>query len=391
MEVKYPKTLNKLPITFMSLGVFLLPFFAYAAPFSLSPKVIDIKGRVREISHHGITVKNNTEALRNIFVWVVDVDQAKGDLSDKDMSGANQNDVVTSPARWIDIPRSNEVLPKEEQTIPLQIQIPGQAKPGIYHVSVKFASGETQSAAMKCKECTEEVSLNIEVTEDIREKLQLYAFTTAKDVFLNPKADFTFSVENTGNKAVVPNGKIRIFNNIGKEVGLIDVNGEGKQIDPKSKELLAATWAAGGKFGKYKAMLDVSYGQRGTMQDVVYFWVIPWTKLFGFMFTLLLGGIIIMLFIRTRTLAQPAYARSYSEPTPTEKNDELVMTPRLEKKTAFEKKPVRLDDVLLQSKTRTLTEVNLPPRTRTVPPQDFSVALETKKATPTEYHIVRLK
>ncbi len=374
------------------LGFFLLPLISFAANIDVSPKVVDVKGRAREISHYGITIKNNTQALLSTFVWAVDVDQAKGDLSKVDMSGINSNSVTSSPSKWIEISRSIQVLPKEEQTVPLQIQIPSQVKPGIYHVSLKFSTGETQNAAMACNECISDVSVNIEVTEDVREKLQLYSFSSVKNIFIKPKADFQFSVENTGNRTVVPNGKIRIFDNSGKEVGLIDVNVEGKQIEPKAKDLLAASWAAKGKFGKYKALLDVSYGQRGTMQDVVYFWIIPWARLFSFAVTILAVMIITVLFIRSRALARPEYVYNNEyeddevDDEPIVNNTELVS--RIGQKNT-NNKAVKLSSDF-RAKSLGLTEVNIPSRTRTVPPS-MSVQLSEKNKVRSEEHVVRLK
>lgn len=375
------------------LGFFLLPIFAFASNIEVSPKVIDVKGRSREISHHAITIKNKSSAVLSLFVWAIDIDQAKGAMSDSDMSGVNANSIAASPSRWIEVSRSISVLPKEEQSIPLQLQIPAQTKPGMYHVSLRLSTGETQNIAMDCSECTEEISLNIEVTEDIREKLQLYSFASAKNIFINPKADFNFSVENTGNKTVVPSGKIRIFDNSGKEVGLIDVNTEGKQIEPKAKDLLAASWAAKGKFGKYKALLDVSYGQRGTMQDVVYFWVVPWTKLFTFIFTLFLVMIITMLFIRSKSMSRPSYAYEVYEEN--SENEETPVKPYtrdviLRKNELNRNNAVRLNDSILQSHSNNLTEVNIPARTRTVPP-NMSIHIEQKKIQTDENHIVRLR
>lgn len=380
------------------------PVIAFAVDIEVSPRVIDIKGRPREISHYSITLKNLQNNITPTYAWAVDVDQAKGAVSADDMSGVNSNVKATSPSRWFEVSRSNTILPKEEQSIPLQVQIPNDAKPGIYHSVLKFSYGTTQSEAASCLHCIQDVQLNVEVTEDIREKLQLYSFAAIKNVFVKPKADFNFSVENTGNRTVVPNGKIRIFDNSGKEVGLIDVNTEGKQIEPKGKDMLAASWAANGKFGKYKAMLDVSYGQRGTMQDVVYFWVIPWTRLFSFVITLAAVLIIAMLFARGKAMAiKPQYAYN---PNFVEEEDEEEIVEEAMREIVIPKKdikmvsripskanrPTRLDDSLMQSRSSMncgLTEVNIPPRTRTVPPNS-SIRLEERKRTPSEEHIVRL-
>jgi hypothetical protein len=389
------------PLIALLFGCFVLPFFASASGFEVTPKVIDVKGKVREISHHNITLKATGPGVSTLFVWVVDVDQMKGDLSRGDMSGLNANSLNSSPSRWIEIPRSINLLPKEEQTVPFQMQIPAGAKPGDYHVALKFASGQTQFEALKCESCTEQVLMNIEVTEDIREKLQLFSFTAAKNIFVNPSADFSFSVENTGNRALVPNGKIRIFDNTGKEVGLVDVNADGKQVEPKGKELLAASWAAGGHFGKYKAMLDMSYGQRGTMQDVVYFWVIPWSKMLGFGLTIAVLMVLLVLFARGRDLARPQYAYAEAEEekqaanAPTQEEYEEVAEigestfARIARRLRGDSH--RLEDVIEESVVNGLTEVNIPARVRTVPPAHYSVQLEQKVRVIPPDHIIRLR
>jgi hypothetical protein len=373
---------------------------ASAAAFDVTPKVIDAKGKAREISHHNITLQATGSGVSTIFVWVVDVDQMKGDLSTGDMSGLNANPLDSSPSRWIEIPRSINLLPKEEQSVPFQMQIPAQAKPGNYHVAIKFASGQTQFEAEKCESCTQQVLLNIEVSEDIREKLQLFSFAAAKNIFVNPTANFSFAVENTGNRTLVPNGKIRIFDNTGKEVGLVDINADGKEVAPKGREQLAATWAAGGHFGKYKAMLDMSYGQRGTMQDVVYFWVIPWSKLLGFGLTLVVLMVFFMLFARGRDLARRssyAYAEVEEEVPPTQQSpaedDTQEQTESMFARIArrLRGNGHRLEDVIEESTIRGLTEVNIPARVRTVPPAHYSVQLEQKVRVVPEDHIVRLR
>lgn len=81
--------------------------------------------------------------------------------------------------------------------MPLQLQIPGQTKPGIYHIVLKFSSAESQNSAMACVECIQDVAVNIEVTEDIREKIATIFFCSIKKCICCSKADFSFSVENT--------------------------------------------------------------------------------------------------------------------------------------------------------------------------------------------------
>lgn len=321
MRLSSISTLAATAVFFFGMTI-LLPVFASKAEaatyFNVSPKVVNVKSKAREIDNLNLTLKNTSGAVLPIYVTLVDIDPEKGKML---ASGADT--LAATPSRWFEIARTQELLPHEEQSTILRLSVPGQAKSGTYNVLMRLST----DASGKCADCAEEIPVTIDVADDVREVMQLSSFSVAKDVFMGGSADFNLRVENTGNRALAPTGKIRIFDKRGEEVGAVDVNASAKSVDPKAQDMLAASWAADGHFGRYKALLDVSYGQRGIMQDTVYFWVIPWGRLMGMFATIVivLGFGVVM--VRGRSMAgaytgalggeyyDAAYDDSYEEPS----------------------------------------------------------------------------
>jgi hypothetical protein len=161
--------------------------------------------------------------------------------------------------------------------------------------------------------------LNVEVVDDAKERLQLGNFTADSSVVTGTSASFSYLLENVGNRQIEPRGAIRIFNRKGEEVGSIPLNAEGEEITPENKKQLAAVWSAEGRFGKYKAFLDLEYGenQLASVQDTVYFWVFPWKEVMVALMGVGLLAVVGTFIIHMRTVARPAlhHASSASEVT----------------------------------------------------------------------------
>jgi hypothetical protein len=278
---------------------------AAAAEFTALPAIIDAKGKAREIIHQTITVENTSDRLLDIYPWVADLDAATGATGKTDLGGGSPYDGrATSISRWIEVTRGViSLLPDEKREIPVLIQIDLGARPAIYHGAIRFSMGPNRDAAEKNIAETAEVLVNIEVLEDKNIRLQLSSFAAVKNMFTGGLASFDYALENIGNRGVVPAGKVRIYDRSGQEVATVDVNADAKSIAPSKKELLAASWAADGRFGRYKALLDVSYGDRGTLQDTVFFWVLPWQKVAGLFAALVVACVVVAVLLHSRSMA----------------------------------------------------------------------------------------
>jgi hypothetical protein len=226
-----------------------------------------------------MTVVNTTKHLVTIYPWVTDVDAKEGESGTTDLAGTREKALGESLSRWIEITRGSiDLLPGEQKEVPITVQINLNAKPGLYHAVIHASAGPDRPTAEALSAETVDIAVNIEVLDDVNERLELASFVPTKGVFGDGQASFEYSIKNIGNRGEVPRGKIRIYDKGGREIASVDANEDGTRLEPSAKELISSVWASGGTFGKYKAMLDLEYGQRGTLQDTVFFWVVPWKK-----------------------------------------------------------------------------------------------------------------
>ncbi len=296
---------SKFAIALLLFSLFLpvTPVFAETL-FTATPMVIDGKGKVREILRYSLSLTNTTSHLISVYPWVNDVDDSVGETGTSDMAGSQNKDISESLSRWLEVTRASiDMLPGEHKDIPVMIQINLRAKPGHYHAKIHLAQGGDRASAEANKAGTTDVAVNIEVLEDINERVQLGTFTPDKTIFAGDEASFKYSLDNIGNRGVIPHGKIRIYDRDGQEVATFDANQGGQKIEPLGKAQLASVWASGGSFGRYKAMLDIEYGTRGTIQDTVFFWVVPWKKVVGMFLSLIILCVIIAIGLHSKAQA----------------------------------------------------------------------------------------
>jgi hypothetical protein len=283
---------------------FAFPQFTLAATtdFTVTPVVLDGKGKQREILNYKMTVTNTTNHLVSIYPWVTDVDASIGATGESDLAGTYGKDLSVSLAKWIEVTRGVvDLLPGEHREIPIMVQVHLNAKPGIYHAVIHLSHGANRREAEANTNATNDVLINIEVLDDINERLELNMFAPEKNYFSGDSATFSYRIANIGNRGLVPHGKIHIYDRRGEEVAVIDANQEGKRLDPNAKEMIGSVWAAGDNFGRYKAMLDLQYGNRGTIQDTVFFWIIPWKKMLSMFSMLAMVCAIIAIVLHSRS------------------------------------------------------------------------------------------
>ncbi len=286
-------------------GISGIPRFAFAETlFTATPMVIDGKGKVREILRYSVSLTNTTNHLISVYPWVNDVDDSVGETGSSDLAGSKDKDISESLSRWLEVTRASiDMLPGEHKDVPIMIQINLSAKPGHYHAKIHLSAGGDRASAEANKAGTTDIAVNIEVLEDINERVQLGTFTPDKTIFAGDEASFKYSLDNIGNRGVIPHGKIRIYDRDGQEVATFDANQAGQKIEPLGKAQLASVWASDGSFGRYKAMLDLEYGARGTIQDTVFFWVVPWKKVVGMFLSLIIFCVIIAIGLHSKAQA----------------------------------------------------------------------------------------
>jgi len=277
-----------------------LPYVTHAeAPrdMQVSPAVIDEKAKQRDIIKESITLTNTGSRLLNLFPAVEDVNVQNGDQTFAYAENSTQRG--DSLANWIELSRGViELQPGETKTVPFVIHVNLNAAPGEYHAAVTFTDGGTRDETAN-KNPDGVAQVNVEVQADIKEDLQVLKFTTDRVVFNGDDVLFKYQIVNNGNQALSPSGDIRIFDRRGEEVATIDVNKDGKSVSPSQTAQLASVWGAVQGFGQYKAIITVNYGtaQTASVQDTVFFWVIPWKQLLGlFTVTIIALGVLALYF-----------------------------------------------------------------------------------------------
>jgi hypothetical protein len=289
--------------------------------FSVSPVVANEKVKPRDIIKKELVLTNNTQQRIDLYITVENIDPTDGTQA---FVAPGSSDLSTSLANWVEITRGMIKLgPGESRKVPYLIHVNLAAQPGSYFARI----GITKGAARAYTEgLTDDAALilNVEVLDDAHERLSLGGFTSDSSVVLGESIGFSYLLENVGNRQIEPRGSIRIFNRRGEEVGSVPLNASGEEITPENKRQLAAAWSASGRFGKYKAFLDLEYGesQVASVQDTLYFWVFPWKEILAALVGVLVLGVFGTFIIHMRTVARPVPARAmpaaaYPEPDDT--------------------------------------------------------------------------
>jgi hypothetical protein len=276
---------------FSSCSVPMLALAAGEVKFSVTPLIFDEKAKQRDIIKETVGVVNNSDHSINLYAFVNNVDPTAGV---EGFQSASEADLGKSLANWIEISRGAiELMPGEKREIPLLIQVNLRATTGMYHAFISFANGSTRDEAERNMKNGMSVAVNVEILDDAKEAMELKSFTSASTFITGKTASFKYDIQNIGNRPLSPKGQVRIFNRSGEEVATLDVNQQGETLDPNISGQLASAWDAGSRFGRYKAMLDVEYGDktRGTLQDTVFFWLIPWKEMLAVFFSL---GVVVL-------------------------------------------------------------------------------------------------
>jgi len=255
--------------------------FAAGSTHSVLPLIIDEKARARDILKESVTITNKTGRKITIYTIVNDVTVGI-DGGIEEYNGPSIADRSHSLSNWIQIGRGViDLAPGEQKTIPFTIQVNLDAEPGVYHSKVSFIEGPNITEAQKKIDQSPALIVNVEIADETKELLQLKQFVSDNVFFSGSSATLTYKIENIGNTDIVPKGEILIYDRKGKEVRALPVNIEAAAIAPKSVGEFHAAWEGGSRAGRYKALLNVEYGnkQRGTLNDTVFFFFVPIVKI----------------------------------------------------------------------------------------------------------------
>ncbi len=205
---------------------------------------------------------------------------------------------------WVSKFPNLTLTPKQLQKLPLEIKVPANAAPGGYYGVVRFTATAPEGA-------TSSVSLApslgalilVRVKGTATEKLSIEEFYVEKNgkrstFFEEIPFDFVERVNNEGNVHEQPTGTILVKDMFGKPVVNINVNGEARNVLPKSirkfsQPMDKAALGTGVLFGRYTAELKLNYGDKLSTTQTLVFWVIPWRLILLGLFLLIVAIIAI--------------------------------------------------------------------------------------------------
>lgn len=312
-------------LLFVLLGMTLSVPAAYAQSelVTITPVVVDEKAKVRDILKKSITIKNVSDRKLNIYPAVNDVHPEEGE--EEFVAAQDSLDRAASLANWIELSRGViDLSPGEEKVIPFVVRVNLNALPGTYHANISFSEGGSRAGSHKVAS----LMVNLEVQAEVKEIMQLNKFFTDNVFFSGDDVLFNFQLENIGNQELLPKGEIRVYNRRGEEVASIDVNKEGKAVSPDQVAQLASVWNGAHGFGKYKAFLNVDYGksQSASVQDTVFFWIIPWQQLLG-LFVVGVVAVIGLALYYHRWVEERAHALVHSSAVPNVSSNPATAAP----------------------------------------------------------------
>jgi hypothetical protein len=202
-------------------------------------------------------------------------------------------------ASWISTEESVTIEAGAERHFPFSIDIPADAPPGGHFAIIWWSTtppasttpGSTEQVAIQTRAG---VLVYLNVKGNLQESAAITTFKTDSKIISNPKTIFRATITNDGNGYIKPEGKIVISSLFGRQRDMLQFNGKGLQILPKSfRDFSIDSWKGSGIYiGPYKAELTVTYGESGkTTSQSIWIWVIPWVLIAE-----ILVGIIVLFF-----------------------------------------------------------------------------------------------
>ena len=332
--MKYGKKRLFLLLTLLSIAAFLFfssKVFAQTPPaassydVTVSPVYFDLSADPGTTLTSKIRIRNNTSSPIPVKLGV---ERLTGDLNgnynltqDKDDSTLSwitfdSNSVVTQPLEWTEIPFS--------------INIPQDAAYG-YYWTITFAQDNTSPLAKNG--VTLSGAAAVPILLDVRKagaksEGKIAEFATDSPFYEYLPTKFNLKVQNTGNVHIQPKGSIFIKDWLGRQVAVLNINSEQRNILPNSARKFENSWDDGfitiepkivdgqqkvDKNGKpetslkirWDKILDLKVGRYTaselviistatkdlTYQQEVSFWVFPWKLIGGILLFIVFAAI----------------------------------------------------------------------------------------------------
>lgn len=263
---------------------------AHALSVSITPPLIQLSIGPGETWSSSIKVVNTNDHTVTYYSSVADF-TASGESGHASLTPLvnetrSQAQSTYSLASWINLTSGPVTVPAGSSAqIPFTLHIPKNAEPGGHYAAILIGTqpGATSTPGSHISIASYVSSLLfVTIKGDVVENGRIIEFSTSKELYQSPKADFTLRFENTGNTHVQPQGDVTIYNMWGQERGKVLVNGNNGSFGnvlPGSIRRFQFSWSGDNPFdiGLYRAIVTLAYGQQAkrSASAIAYFWVVP--------------------------------------------------------------------------------------------------------------------
>jgi len=256
-------------------------FVAHAqnsAGIKIQPSIIEEKVDPGQIITGVLRVTNMTDGEQTYTVLKKNVSSVGED--GKPVFSKQQDETGLELTSWITVSESTVTVgPNEQKEVPYTINVPANAPPGGHFGAIFFVVEAGRPSEIGASVGFEVGSIiNLQVSGDIVEDVQIREFSTSKLLYGEPAVLFTTRVENRGNILARPRGTLEIKNMFGKKVATLRVNDQAGGVVPNSERSFEVQWEGEGvQFGRYDAVMSLVYGDdvSHTISRVLAFWILP--------------------------------------------------------------------------------------------------------------------
>jgi len=300
LKIKYKKN------SFFFLACFLVFVFYFLflnkaqAQSSISltaiPPRLELTAKPGETLQETIKVRNdsNTELVVQSKVKdfiVVDNQGTPKEVNEK-VSGR------WSLASWMTVsPLKTPIKAKTTQVQSLVITVPSDALPGGHYAIITHSPlsegliGQGSGAKVSQKVGT---LVYLKVEGDISEDANIIRFEADKNLAEYGPVKLTTEIKNLSDVHIQPKAKITIYNTLNQIAAKIPL--DKVNIFPFQSRLYQVEFPNKWHFGRYKAVLEATYGTRGkALTGLIYFWIIPWKLIAAIAFAL--SGLLIIVWL----------------------------------------------------------------------------------------------
>jgi len=271
---------------------------------AIPPRVEDLVADPGEVITREIKVRNLSDREMALETKISDfiVEGNKGVpvfLSEQPLSSTENRWALS---QWVNVSPTRFVLkPGETKALDLVIIVPENALPGGHYAAVLYQPAKGQVGFKgSASEVVPSVAslLYLTVSGDITEDAFVRRMDIPRFSEYGP-IEIETEIENLSDVHIKPLATIRIynlFNQLSTSLKLEELN-----IFPGKSRVYQNTWSRKWLFGRYKAVLEGSYGSQGqALLATAYFWVIPWKILLIILLAVILIVLLTIYFKRKR-------------------------------------------------------------------------------------------